>query len=125
MLETVVKRENFTEIQQAVLHNGGPETEIGYWLAWARTCLKTMGPLDNSVRGVWSLTDDGVTLLAEVGAMDQQGRGRIRQLWMAHMAELRKARKAKPSTDEPQEHPEEMSEEISWNEKLLNQLMAM
>jgi len=28
--ETVIKREGFSDAQQAVLHNHGPETEIGY-----------------------------------------------------------------------------------------------
>src|ERR1700744_2661541 len=76
MLETVVKRENFSEMQQAVLHNDGTETEIGYLLAWARTYLKAMGLLDNSIRGVWSLTDDGAMLLADPGITDEQRRER-------------------------------------------------
>src|SRR6516225_7746361 len=45
MAETVIKREGFSDAQQAVLHNDGPETEIGYRLAWARTYLKGMGLL--------------------------------------------------------------------------------
>ena len=59
IVETVIKREGFSDAQQAVLHNDGPETEIGYRLAWARTYLKGMGLLTNSSRGVWALTDDG------------------------------------------------------------------
>jgi len=55
----VVERESFSEGQQAVLHGDGPQTEIEYRLAWARTYLKGMGLLDNSTRGVWSLTEDG------------------------------------------------------------------
>jgi restriction system protein len=51
IVETVVKRETFSDAQQAVLHNSGPETEIGYRLAWARTYLKGMGLLTNSARG--------------------------------------------------------------------------
>ncbi len=65
IVETVIKRESFTDDQQAVLHNDGPETEIGYRLAWARTYLKAMGLLTNSARGVWALSDDGTTLLAD------------------------------------------------------------
>ncbi len=34
----------------------GNETEIEYRLAWARTYLKKFGLIDNSSRGVWSLT---------------------------------------------------------------------
>jgi restriction system protein len=32
-------------------------TEVGYRLAWARTYLKKFGLLDNSARGIWSLTE--------------------------------------------------------------------
>jgi hypothetical protein len=51
IVETVIKREGFTDAQQAVLHHDGPGTEIGYRLAWARTYLKGMGLLTNSSRG--------------------------------------------------------------------------
>src|SRR5689334_22643748 len=63
IVDTVVKLEGFNDAQQAVLHNDGPETEIAYRLAWARTYLKGMGLLTNSSRGVWALTDDGTALL--------------------------------------------------------------
>jgi len=41
-----------------VIHNPDKsnQTEIGYRLAWARTYLKKYGLLENSSRGVWSLT---------------------------------------------------------------------
>ena len=55
--ETVIKRQGFSEAQQAVLHNDGPETEIGYRLACARSYLKGMGLLPNSAPGIWALTD--------------------------------------------------------------------
>ncbi len=57
IVETVMRSEGFSDAQQAVLHNDGPGTEIGYRLAWARTYLKGMGLLTNSSRGVWSLTE--------------------------------------------------------------------
>src|SRR6266545_851103 len=58
--------ENFSEEQQAVLHGDGPGTEINYRLAWARSYLKEVGALDNSARGVWSITDEGMTPLTEI-----------------------------------------------------------
>ena len=33
IVETVIKHQRFRDAQQAVLHNDGPETEIGYRLA--------------------------------------------------------------------------------------------
>ncbi|MEO6088672.1 MAG: Mrr restriction system protein [Umezawaea sp.] len=59
IVETVAKREGFTDEQQLVIHDGGPKTEIEYRLSWARTLLKGMGLLTNSTRGVWALTDQG------------------------------------------------------------------
>ena len=76
IVETVIKREGFSDEQQATLHNDGPETEIGYRLAWARTYLKGMGVLTNSARGVWALTDDGTALLTDPTLTDDQRRER-------------------------------------------------
>lgn len=48
-----------TEAQMSVLHKGGPQSEVSYRLAWARTYLKKAGAIDNSSRGVWTITDKG------------------------------------------------------------------
>lgn len=42
----------------AALHKGN-RTRLSYNLAWARTYLKKFGLIDNSSRGVWSLTPKG------------------------------------------------------------------
>src|SRR5215470_9623718 len=99
--ETVIRREGYTDAQQAVLHNDGPETEIGYRLAWARTYLKGMGLLTNSVRGVWSLTEEGTALLADPSATSEPRQERVRELWSAQLAQLRKARRAKVTPGSP------------------------
>jgi restriction system protein len=112
IVETVIKREGFSNAQQAVLHNNGPETEIGYRLAWARTYLKGMGLLTNSTRGVWALTDE------------QRGE-RVREIWAAHLIEARKARKARQPDDDGEPGAPEPTAEVSWKEQLLEQLMGM
>ena len=122
IVETVIKREGFSNAQQAVLHNNGPQTEIGYRLAWARTDLKFMGLLTNSTRGVWALTDEGTALITDPSATDRQRRERVREKWSDY---LRKARKARPSDDDSGPEPEEPSAELSWKEQLLDQLMNM
>jgi restriction system protein len=125
IVETVVKREAFSDAQQAVLHNNGPETEIGYRLAWARTYLKGMGLLTNSARGVWTLTDEGTALLTEPYKTDDQRREQVRERWAAHLIELRKARKARTPQDPDREEAEEPAGELSWKEQLLDLLMTM
>ena len=78
--ETVIKRRSFSERQQAVLHNNGSATEIGYRLAWARSYLKGMGLLTNSTRGIWAPTDEGTALVTDPAATDSRRRDRVREL---------------------------------------------
>jgi len=47
------------EDQLEVPHVRGRGSEIGYRLAWTRTYLKAYGLIENSSRGVWSLTAEG------------------------------------------------------------------
>lgn len=56
--EKVLELENIDEEISSILHNPekGNGTEIGYRLAWTRTYLKKYGFLENSRRGVWTLT---------------------------------------------------------------------
>ena len=124
-VETVIKRQGFSDAQQAVLHNDGPETEIGYRLAWARSYLKGMGLLTNSARGIWSLTEEGTALVTDPTATDSQRRERVRELWQAHLVEARKARKTRPSQDAGDPDTAELPGERGWKELLLDQLMDM
>lgn len=59
IVQAVLEREGYSEAQQAIPHGDGPQTEIEYRLAWARTYLKGMGLLENSARGVWSVNEAG------------------------------------------------------------------
>lgn len=56
--DKVVELEGFPEEVVAQPHDPekSNQTEVGYRLAWARTYLKKYGLLDNSSRGIWSLT---------------------------------------------------------------------
>lgn len=57
--EEVIELEQYDDAVLSVMH--APEktsqTEVGYRLAWARTYLKKAGYLENSSRGVWTLTE--------------------------------------------------------------------
>ena len=58
--EAVVEMMGFTEEQQAVRRRpGDPMALIDYRLAWSRNYLKNIGAIENSSRGVWSVTDLG------------------------------------------------------------------
>lgn len=42
-----------------VMHGNSSKTEVEYRLAWTKTYMKKVGILENSSRGVWSLTTKG------------------------------------------------------------------
>ena len=46
---------------QTVPHSDGRQTKVSYNLAWAKSYMKKVGLLDNSARGVWTLTPEGET----------------------------------------------------------------
>lgn len=54
----VIEQQKFPANIVDILHGKGPETEIEYRLAWARTYLKKYGLIENSSRGVWSISSD-------------------------------------------------------------------
>src|SRR3954464_1880202 len=57
--EGVVEKMQIPPEQQEIIHGAGPRTEIGYRLAWCRTYLRYVNALENSARGVWTITDEG------------------------------------------------------------------
>lgn len=118
--DSAIRTAGYDEDVQAVPHGNGPQTEIEYRLAWARTNLKGMGLLDNSARGIWSLTEDGHEFLnaALHGGVD--GPVRIREL----RREWRIARRTTrtQSDDVPDA---EVEEQRDWRDELLDALMDM
>ncbi|MCQ8185206.1 winged helix-turn-helix domain-containing protein [Parvularcula maris] len=72
--DEVVELESISEEEQAFPHKDGRSTRLDYYLAWARTYLKRGGAVDNSARGVWTLTDKGekITGLDETKAIYEQ-----------------------------------------------------
>lgn len=97
-----------------VPHGRGSQTELEYRAAWARTYLKNAGLVENSDRGVWSLTPAG----ASTKKVD--GRALARQI----QRKLREARLAREEAEEVGSD-EEGIEERDWREHLLEVLKAM
>jgi restriction system protein len=77
--DTVSAILNLSESDLADIHRGN-RTKFSYRLAWARNYLKNFGLLENSARGVWSLTAKGQattivdkkTVKSFVGAMHKK-----------------------------------------------------
>lgn len=59
ILDRVTSFCGFTDAQQSLSHGNGPQTELSYRLAWARTYLKTVGAVENLNPGVWAVTGYG------------------------------------------------------------------
>jgi restriction system protein len=60
--EKVIELEGLSEEEQSyVMPRDEGRSRTNYYLAWARTFLKRGGALENSARGVWSLTDKGMS----------------------------------------------------------------
>lgn len=95
-------------------HNDGPLTEVDYRAAWARTHLKLIDAVENSERGVWTLTDVGRRISSEE---------EVRRLVKEKRAERRKARRqAKPLGEE---NDEDQVDEAGWEETLLSLLRGL
>lgn len=50
---------NLSSEVQEIMHANSSKTEVEYRLAWTRTYMKKAGILENSSRGIWSLTTKG------------------------------------------------------------------
>jgi restriction system protein len=101
--------------QLEILHNPdkGGQTEFAYRLAWARTYLKKYGVLENSSRGVWSLTTEGRKL------------DHVRPTTVRRFVQ----QQARKVTDEPPydgiQEPREAEPEQIWRDELLETLLQL
>lgn len=96
--------------QLEVLHNPekGGMTEIEYRLMWTRTYLKFYGIIENSTRGVWSLTEKGSTQ----EKVDEKDVVRV-------VREQMKKNKQETSDDNEPNH------KVEWQEELLDVILGM
>ncbi len=97
--------------QLEVLHNPekGGMTEIEYRLMWTRTYLKKYGLIDNSSRGVWSLTAQG----NRVDRVDE------REVVRHGRDQLKKDKKAEGVGEEQPDR------KVEWQEELLGVILDL
>lgn len=105
--DEVAKLLNLSDEELGEIHKGNT-SKFSYRLAWARNYLKTYGLMDNSSRGVWSLTSEG----SKITSVDKTAvRKMVRSTW------------EKIKKDKKSESVEEIDEEIAditWQEELLD-----
>ena len=92
-----------------VLHNNGPQSEVDYRAGWARTHLKYARAIDNTARGVWTITERGRKIQTE-----QELRSLVREERNRRIQANRNQRGV--SLDERDEAPSEPS----WEDALLD-----
>ena len=95
--------------QLEILHNPtkGGMTEIEYRLMWTRTYLKKFGAIENSTRGIWSLTSKG-------SSIDKVNEKEV----VKDVRELMKKERKTSAEEEP-------NKEVEWQEELLDVIHKM
>ena len=64
--DKVIEILKISEDLLSVMHKNTNQTEFEYQMAWVRTMLKSQGLLENSKRGVWSISSTGNFSLVNV-----------------------------------------------------------
>jgi len=97
--------------QLDVLHNPekGGMTEVEYRLMWTRTYLKRYGVIENSTRGIWSLTAKG----SMVESVDEKAVVKVVR------DQLKKDKQESTGTED------EPNKKIEWQEELLDRILKM
>ncbi len=115
--EKVYELENFSEEVLQIPHKeDGSQNEVDYRLAWARTYLKKFGLLENSVRGVWNLTESEIdTKQINTDEIVRYGR-------QQYYRNLNKKSQDKTAVAELEK---EVEESLEWKERLLNTILAI
>ena len=122
--ERTIRIGGFTEEQQAVLLRNGRTTALRYKVQWCLSALKAVGLLDNSARGVWSLTDAGRQVTEDaIPAVREQ----IVTYYRAAARERRRQRQqtAPDDTADGQEEEESTGDAEGWKDQLLEQMKGM
>lgn len=114
LYDKVVEIEQLPESVLSQIHNeDGNMTEVAYRLAWARSYLKKFGILENSQRGVWSLTSRARELdevsPAEVVRF-------VRSAWKKDVA--KEAEAPGPRKSSKEQLPEDESRDEAWKLQL-------
>ncbi len=109
LLEKIAEIMSLPDEIMAERHGSGPQSEVGYRVAWVQTWLKHAEMLENPKRGVWLLTPLGRSASQEE-VENIQGK--------------KKSSAPKPSEPDPIDTAE-LEEEEGWQTELINTLKAM
>ena len=94
----------------------GPRTELDCRLSWARTYLKKADAIDNTARGVWTITPAGREVASEED---------LRNLMRGHGPDGQGKAKARGRKPAPGPTPPKPPDDSEWQEELLAVLRKM
>ena len=111
---------DLTSEVQDILHGNSSKTEIEYRLAWTRTYMKKVGILENSSRGVWSLTAKG----REIEKINPKAI--VQKVREMTLLKTKNSHNNNFQDENPENDGIDTPEEIqSWREKLKNVLLNL
>lgn len=116
--EKITTSLNLTDEQLNDMHRGNT-SKFTYRLAWARNYLKRYGLLENSTRGIWALTEEGIKIkVVDKEIVKRKVDKRIKQ--------ERLIKEIQPSggTKEVQDESEEF-QKFTWQEKIIEVLQSI
>ena len=110
ILQKIIELEGFSEEIQNEMHGDGPMTKLEYRMTWAKTYLKKYGALENSNRGVWSITESGEKLNSN----------QVPEIVKQALKKIKRSQKEKPLSQEHDNDADELDNDIDWKTDLLN-----
>ena len=94
-------------------HKNGPKSEVDYRAAWARTHLKFIGAIDNTSRGIWTISEVGRKIRTEI---------QVRKLIRLERIKRNKQRKGQNSKLKLND---DVNDAQDWQETLLSIVRSM
>ena len=117
--EQVATTLNLTDEQVNEIHRGNT-SKLTYRLAWARNYLKRFGLLENSSRGVWALTEEGL----KTKSVDKEA---VKRKVVADDRQERLSKNKKPKTEDHTDEEDESDEiqKFTWQEEIIEELQGI
>lgn len=116
ILAKVIELGKYPDGIEEVRNSRGTMSLIAYRLAWARSYLKKVSGLDNSQRGIWTLTNTGK-------GMTEEDCKKIPTSVRKAYTESRKSQKILSEDNEGEELADELN--VHWKERLLRVLTTI
>jgi restriction system protein len=118
ILDKVSELEKYPPDVQEAPHTDGKETALGYRIAWAKTYLKFVGAVDNSQRGVWTLTEKG-------SALTEDDCKKIPAEIQKQQSSRKKVEPSKPVRQPTETVEADEEADTDWRDQLLSTLLQL